>query len=238
MNLIDIHSHILPEIDDGAQDANEAIELLQAMKSQGITDVIATPHFIASEHNLEEYLSDVAEAKKLLEASKKDLDLPNVYLGSEVYYFAGIGKSKAISLLCLNNTKYLLLELATTDINKYVLEDIANLRNNLDIIPIIAHIERYSKEKGFRKLLKLIDSGVCLAQLNASSLFLPVFKKAAYKLIKKGYISFIATDTHSIKYRPPMLTHALAAIETNLGKSYKVHLLQNLEAFQKEITSV
>lgn len=237
MNLIDIHSHILPEIDDGAENVLESIELLQAMKSQGITDVIATPHFIAREHNLEVYLSDVANAHKLLESAKEGLDLPNVYFGSEVYYFAGIGKSRAISLLCLNNTKFLLLELATTDIDKYVLEDITNLRNNLEIIPIIAHIERYSKEKGFKKLLKLIDSGVCLAQLNAGSLFLPAFKKVSYKLIKKGYISFIATDTHSLKYRPPMFSQAISAIETNLGKNYKVRLLQNLEAFQKEITA-
>ena len=236
MNLIDIHSHILPEIDDGAESLEEALELLNAMKSQGITDVMATPHFIAREHNLEEYLSAVNEAHERLIEATKNSDLPNIYLGSEVYYFPGIGKSKAISLLCLNKTKYLLLELASSDIDKYVLEDITNIRNNLDLIPIIAHIERYSKEKGFRKLLKLIDNGVCLAQLNAGALFLPSLKKAAYKLIKKGYISFIATDTHSVKYRPPMLSRALSAIETNLGKNYKVRLLQNLEAFQKEIT--
>ncbi len=236
MSLIDIHSHILPAIDDGAESLEESIELLKAMKEQGITDVIATPHFIASEHNLEEFLTSVSKAHEELTAATQNLELPNIYVGSEVYYFVGIGKSKAITHLCLNKKKFLLLELASCKINKYVIEDIINLRSNLDIIPIIAHIERYTKEKGFRKLLKLVDNGVCYAQLNASSLFLPMFRKAAYKLIKKGYISFIATDTHSVKHRPPMFSRALSAIETNLGKSYKVHLLQNLEAFQKEIT--
>lgn len=237
MNLIDIHSHILPEIDDGAENMTESIEILQSMKAQGITDVIATPHFIASEHNLEEYLSAVEEAYKQLKTSSEDLDLPKVYLGSEVYYFRGIGKSKAISLLCLNKSKYLLLELASCDIDKYVLEDITNLRSNLEIVPIIAHIERYANEKGFKKLLKLIEHGVCFAQLNASSLFLPAFKKSAYKLLKKGYISFIATDTHSMKFRPPMMTKALSAIEANFGKSYTTRLLQNSDDFQKEITA-
>ena len=177
----------------------------------------------------------VKEASEELEYAKQNLDLPNVYLGSEVYYFAGIGRSKAISNLCLNKTKYLLLELPTCTIDKYILEDIKRIRTELGLIPIIAHIERYAKERGFKHVLSLIDGGVCLAQLNATSLFLPPYKKICYKLIKKGYISFIATDTHSIKHRPPLLDSAFEAIETTLGKSYTTLLLENLDYFQKEI---
>lgn len=237
MNLIDIHSHILPAVDDGAKNTEESIELLKILKSQGVNHVVATPHFIPSEHNLEAYLSAVYEAKKELTAATQNLALPNIYIGSEVYYFAGIGKSASISQLTLNNSNFLLLELAMTRIDGDVLDDIINLYEILDLMPIIAHIERYSDQKGFKKLLKLVEDGVCLAQLNASSLFSPRLKRVSYKLIKKGYISFIATDTHSVRHRPPMLSRALSAIEENLGKSYSDKLIENLESLQKDITS-
>lgn len=237
MNIIDIHSHILPHIDDGAQSIEESIELLKMMKAQGITDVIATPHFIASEHNLEEFLYSVDLSFKKLLAATHGLDLPRIYLGSEVYYFSNIGKSQSIEILGLNKQRFLLLELNYTDIGPSVIKNITRIRTDLELIPIIAHIERYSKFKGFKKLLKLVEDGVCLAQLNASSLFLPSIRKAALKLIKKNYITFIATDTHSVKSRPPMLNEALALIEDTLGKSYSDKLLQNLDAFQRKITS-
>ena len=127
MSLIDIHSHILPRIDDGAKDTQEATELLKLMREQGITSVIATPHFIASEHNLQDFISDITRAKEKLDAVVKEQGLPSVYLGSEVYYFSGIGSSKAISHLCLNNSKYLLLELPFCDIGKHILDDIITL---------------------------------------------------------------------------------------------------------------
>lgn len=237
MNLIDIHSHILPEIDDGAKNKQEAIELLKIMKAQGITDVVATPHFIASEHNLQEFISSITEAKQELDTAIKELDLPNIYLGSEVYYFPGIGNSKAISYLCLNNTKYLLLELPFCNIDEYILDDIINLHSKFNIIPIIAHIERYHKLKGFKKLLNLVEDGVCVAQLNAASLLLPALKRASYKLIKKGYISFIATDTHSLDRRPPRLLEALEDIKEKLGKGYSDKMIENLSALQKEIVT-
>lgn len=236
LNLIDIHSHILPEIDDGAKNSEEAIKLLKLMKEQGITDVVATPHFIASEQNLQEFLSSVNDAKNELDSATKGLQLPNIYFGSEVYYFSGIGNSNAIKHVCLNKSKYLLLELPFCDIDKYVLDDIIKLRTKLDIIPIIAHIERYHKLKGYRKLLKLVQENTCIAQLNAASVLLPSLKRRSYKLIKKGYISIIATDTHSLDRRPPRLLEALEDIKLRLGKSYSDRLIENLSAFQKEIT--
>lgn len=235
MSLIDIHSHILPRIDDGAKDTQEATELLKLMREQGITSVIATPHFIASEHNLQDFISDITRAKEKLDAVVKEQGLPSVYIGSEVYYFSGIGSSKAISHLCLNNSKYLLLELPFCDIGKHILDDIIKIQTNLGVMPIIAHIERYHRFKGFKNLLKLVEDGTCIAQLNATSLFLPKTKRAAYKLIKKGYISFIATDTHSLDRRPPRLYAALKEIETKLGKEYSDRLIENLSEFQKEI---
>ena len=66
MRLMDIHSHILPGVDDGAKDVETAVRLLEMIKEQGITDVIATPHFDASVDNMEEHLQRVEDAKQEL----------------------------------------------------------------------------------------------------------------------------------------------------------------------------
>ena len=88
---MDIHSHILPSVDDGASNIEESVELLNMMKSQGITDVIATPHFDASVNNIDDFKVAVSSSLLALNEEIKDMNLPNVYLGSEVYYFRGIG---------------------------------------------------------------------------------------------------------------------------------------------------
>lgn len=225
--FLDIHSHILPGADDGARDIDESLELLKIMKSQGITDVVATPHFYASYDNLEDHLEKINSAYLNLVSAADGLNLPNIYLGNEVFYFSGIGKSSDIKVLCIENSPILLLELPVCEISESILEDINELSISLGIVPIIAHIERYSHNRGFKKLLKMIENGVAFAQLNVSSVLHSDFKKTAAKLIKGGYISFIATDTHSVDIRPPMLADALNEISSKFGKDCKKLYTEN-----------
>ena len=111
MKIFDIHSHILPGVDDGPTEIETSLQLLSSMKEQGITDVIATPHFFATHENLEEYISKVNSAYTLLKEESKHKDLPNIYLCSEVFYFSGMGKINSVKSLSLCNSKYILLEL-------------------------------------------------------------------------------------------------------------------------------
>ena len=106
MRYIDIHSHILHGVDDGSKSLDMSLEILGMMASQGITDVIATPHFDARYENFEEYMFTVTAALKELQAAVVGKDLPNIHLGSEVYYFRGIGRSNGIKNLALANSKY------------------------------------------------------------------------------------------------------------------------------------
>jgi len=161
--------------------------------------------------------------------------LPNIYLGSEVYYFKGIGKSNGIRNLTLADSKYLLLELSGADIDDTVIKEIQGIYDNVGLIPILAHVERYATVKGFKKLLKLFDSGLAMAQINAPSVFGQPFKRAALKLIKKGYASFIATDAHSTDRRPPMLSQALDTVEEQFGTHQKSVFLKNSEKLLDEI---
>lgn len=238
MTFLDIHSHILPGIDDGAKDIETAIALLEMLKSQGVTDVIATPHFYPKEDSADEYISAVQNAYNNLKQELVGKDLPKVYLGCELRYFYGIGKSDSIKQFAIKNTDYLLLELPYgTPITDTVLQDIINISERQGLMPILAHIERYSKEKGYKKLLKLISDGYALAHINAGGVVSKEKAKCCEKLIKGGYVSYLASDTHSLHNRPPKFDEAFKTLTERLGKStvnrfiYKSNqLLEEIEA--------
>jgi len=235
MKLIDIHSHILPCVDDGSKSIEMSIEMLRRCKEQGITDVVATPHFDAQYDNMEIHNEKVNSAYSQLCEAIESEDLPRVHIGAEVYYFSGIGKSYGAKKLALAGSRYILLELPHINFDNTLIKDIENISDIVGLTPIIAHIERYTSQRGFKKLLGLIESGIVLAQINASSLFMPSFRRIALKLIKKGYISFIATDTHSLDNRPPMMEEALNEIEKQLGSHQKRVFLKNSDKLYRDI---
>ena len=116
-------------MDDGAKDINEALQLLEMMKEDGITDVIATPHFYADSDNLDEFKTRIEEAYKALSSAAQGKDLPCVYLGCEVLYFRYLGTSEAVTDFCLNGSHYLLLELTDDCITDSLFEDLISLKN-------------------------------------------------------------------------------------------------------------
>ena len=205
------------------------------MKAQGITDVIATPHFDANSDNLDDYLIKIRDAKKLLEAACEGLDLPSFYLGSEVYYFQGIGKSAGIRALSLCGSAYLLLELPIHTIDEKIINDILDLSDTLGIIPIIAHVERLYGERGFKKLCSLFANGSAYAQVNAASVLKGSYRKITRKLIKSGLITFIATDAHSPDGRPPVMDQAMKQITTDFGIQRKTMFIANSDRLYREI---
>ncbi len=220
MTFLDIHAHILPATDDGAKDMDTAIALLEMLKAQGVTDVIATPHFYPDTDNSEEFAELVQNAYSELKSAVRHNDLPRIFLGCELRYFNGIGKSHSIKQFVIHGTNYLLLELPYgAPITKTVLQDIINISEIQGIKPILAHIERYYRVSGFKKLLKLIDGGYALAHINAGGVVSKEEAKICEKLIKGGYVSYLASDTHSPKHRPPQIKQALEKISERLGRS-------------------
>lgn len=205
------------------------------MQNQGITDVIATPHFYADSDELEDYRKRVTEAYTTLGELIKNTALPRIYLGSEVLYYRYIGKSDSVYNFCLNGSNYLLLELSDNSIGGELFEDISDLRGNLGIVPIIAHLERYYKFPNYKNLLKYIAENGILAQVNASSLFVPGYSKIAEKLIKNQLVSFIGTDAHSHNQRPPMMKQALKLISEKIGSEYASGFIRNSQTLLEQI---
>lgn len=209
--MLDIHSHILPNVDDGAEDLEESIEMAKIYLDNGIDKVIATPHYIEGykSSSKDQNLKVLEELKEALYHKGLDLD---VYLGNEVYITMDM-----ISLLekgiisTLNHSRYVLIELSMFDMPLYVNNLIYELLLK-DYIPIIAHPERNAKIIEDPNLLYGFIMKGALAQLNLPSLegeYGERIKTTGEILLKNNMIHFVGTDTHSKNNRSPKVKNSL-----------------------------
>lgn len=195
----DIHSHILYGIDDGSRDLEESVELLKQMEEQGVTDIILTPHYIENTT----YTYSFLEKQKRLKELKHYTNI-RLYIGNEVYLSENIVQLlKEGKISTLNQSRYLLVELPMN--NKLVnLEHILYELIRCNIIPIIAHPERYSYvQENIQYLDELKEMGI-LFQGNYESLFGKYGKnaeKTLIKLLKNDYITFLGSDIHRVGYQ-------------------------------------
>lgn len=201
--MIDIHSHILPNIDDGSTSMQESLEIIKKAKNAGVDEIILTPHFIlGSKYNIERKEKEKIFKSLQEEVKKESIDV-NLYLGNEVFY-----EENMFSLLkegrihTLNNSRYLLFEIPRHNMVRGLDDAIFNLKVK-NIIPILAHPERYTAyQKNPEKLLKLKEMEV-LFQCNVGSFFGRYGKEAkklAKLLAKHHMIDFLASDVHHDKH--------------------------------------
>lgn len=231
----DIHSHILPNVDDGAKSEKESLQILQSMAKQGITSVVVTPHFYSL--NCYEPKVHKENLKKVFEGllNKAKNIVPNIILGHEVHYFKGISSCEEIKELTMGESSYILIELPMCNFKDDVADEIMALALDFGLKPIIAHVERYAFAEGFRSILKLVESGLAIAHVNCDSIVDRRTRKNALNLIKYGFASFITTDAHSIKKRPPLMDKALKIIENKLGAEVREKLRLNANNLFKNI---
>lgn len=211
--LADIHTHILPAIDDGAKSVDESLKLLLAEQRQGVTDVVFTPHFNLSDQTVDEFLKVRNTSFNILREKIKETGACTdikLYLGAEVRYDPNLIYTD-IYKLCIGNTSYLLLELSGS--YPFNFEQTLHWMLSQGVSPILAHIERYEYLTSNLKLLdQLVSQGVIL-QCNAASLFSKHYSGTVKKLVKKGYVQLLASDAHNLKVRPPMLEQALKKLK-------------------------
>lgn len=198
--IIDIHSHILHGVDDGAESFEESVRLLSMLKNQGVDCVIATPHFTELDTNIEKYKSKVySRFNRLMESD----NIPELFLGYEFKYFRGMSNSGLPEQFCLGKSNYILLELPYEDISIKTLEEVERLRYDNNLLPILAHIDRYVPFKNYNELIALLKREDIFCQINANAVYCEKHKKNAINLMKSGIINFVGSDTHSIDKRPP-----------------------------------
>ncbi len=215
--MIDIHTHILPEMDDGAKNKDEALALIALLKKQGINKVVLTPHYYSHLESLSEFLRRRNTSFQLIADSDMEL-----ILGSETYLSEPLLSLDSIEDLCIGNSLYLLLELPYTGKwSSRVFKQIDYLIAKYNICPIIAHVERYETIRGNKETIfqKLVDLG-CMLQFNVDSVVNKKSRAETLKLMKEGWVDFIGSDCHNINSRVPQFDIFNEIVEKKLGASY------------------
>lgn len=216
--MIDWHTHILPQMDDGSHSVEETISMMTAQASQGIKTVIATPHFYANDETLESFL---ARRQKSFDKLKSELpdNLPDVKLGAEVRYYHGISRMADLKALRIEGSKLLLLEMPFNTWTEYMIRELIELSGKSDIQIVLAHIERYLSLQEPGVWARLYESGI-LMQVNARYFTSIMSKHKAMSLLREGGIHFIGSDCHNMTSRPPQIGKAFEVIQKKLGNSY------------------
>lgn len=227
--MIDLHCHILPEIDDGAKNIDDSFALLRGEKAQGVNSIMFTPHFNAERGNLDKFLEKRNRSLKMLTEPDEFKEIGiTAKVGAEVYFSVSLANGE-LDALCFAGTNYILIELPVEIKPGGLMYTLDNVINR-GYTPIIAHVERYAYiSKDPILLYDLILKG-CLAHVNASAVLSRGKMSAiALKYIRWGIVQFVCSDCHSMKHRPPNLREAFSKIEKNLGRRYAAQLINNSE---------
>ena len=216
--IIDFHSHILPEIDDGSGNLEESLELLRLSASQGIRQIVATPHFYPRYDSPEKFLRRRAEAEKILRQAAAELGLPDVIVGAEVYYFSGISDSELVNALTIGGKRCILIEMPPAPWKESHYRELEGIYAKHCIIPIIAHVDRYIRPLRTHGIPKRLEKLPVLVQANADFFIQKSTRSMALRMLKKDQIHLLGSDCHNLRSRRPNLQEAMEIINGKLGQ--------------------
>ena len=221
--MIDLHNHLLPGIDDGAKKVEETLEFLRIARRDGVRVVVATPHMKPGvyDNHRETILQRVALVR---EAARGD-EAEGVTLlpGAEVYYTADLAaRARAGELLTVGDRgRHLLLELPYQQVPMHVDDSIFQLRL-LGITPLMAHPERVAYYlDDIERVAASVRLGA-LTQVTACSLtgkFGDKARQFALAMLERNLIHVLATDSHDVRYRPPILSEAVRTAAAIVGEA-------------------
>ena len=213
--MIDIHSHIIPNIDDGSKDIDMTLEMLTLASKSGTKKIIATPHYFKG-YWTPHYKDIIGKIKELNELVKKHNINIEVYPAQEIYFYDNMAEEFIEGKIgTINGSKYMLIEFPMDSFDNNIFEVLYELQIR-GIVPIIAHPERYRTFiKHPNEINKFIEEGY-LFQLNGSSvtgIFGKDVKKTAEIFLANGIYSFIGSDAHTTGKRNTYLNDALEVID-------------------------
>lgn len=201
--IIDVHTHILPGVDDGAVNGEVSLEMLRLEKQADVEKLYLTPHFYPRHQEFEEFLDNRATAWETLRALTAGMDVPEMRLGAEVHYSPDILEMD-LRQMTLGDSDFLLLEMPHQLYPAYGEQVVSKLLEQ-GITPILAHVERFPyfrKDPGLLK--RLIDLGA-LGQVSADALDLKMDKGFARACLSCGLAQLVGSDAHNTDSRPPCM---------------------------------
>jgi protein-tyrosine phosphatase len=189
--MIDFHSHVLPAIDDGSQSVEESMEMLRALKRQGVDTVVATSHFYATHRSPQSYVQHRDAAFEELKQVLTD-DCPRIILGAEVLYFPGISHMDELGSLCIEGTDLLLLEMPFNRWSEGLLDSVEAISDDEDFRIVLAHVDRYDR-KAVEQLFRLNH---VKGQVNADNLKRRFGMRYLREWAREGLIVAVGSDIH------------------------------------------
>jgi protein-tyrosine phosphatase len=228
--VIDLHTHLLPGVDDGAGTLAEAVAMARLAAADGVTTIVATPH-----RNPWSYRADRADAERRLEEVRRACQCEGIavrlLLGGESYIAPDLPEQLETGLaLTINGSRYLLIEWPLAEYPPYSDQVIFELQVR-GIIPVVAHAERYRfVQRDPQGLARQVERGV-LAQVTASSLlgeFGPRVRRASEDLLTRGLAHLIASDSHGPERRAPVLSRARARAAELVGEGRARALVEDV----------
>ena len=220
--MIDLHNHVVPNLDDGPKSLDVSLSMLKSAKDQGITDIVNTVHYqtprldgIIVEYNyVKEKISNLQD-----EMVKNNIPI-RLHIGAEVFYFPNLFDLKDNPLLTFQNGKYMLIEFPYDQVPNGCQNTFFKLKL-AGVTPIIAHPERTKPiQKDLSIVRNFIRSG-CIIQVNAGSLngtLGDAPKFAAMEIIKQGCCHIIGSDAHDNKHRNFLLKNGLDIARGIIGE--------------------
>ena len=228
---IDLHSHILPQLDDGSDSVEMSLAMLYQMAEQGVDVVCATSHYYAKHSSIPAFCERRAEAMERLSAVLTE-DLPRVLPAAEVAYFPHM-EEQDLTPLCIQGTRTLMLEMPFADWTGLQLETVEALVLDCRYDVVLVHPERFCFSKSNRhKLEKLAELPIGL-QVNAGSLLRWGTRRLALDLLQMAQYPLLGSDCHNLTSRPPNLKEGRKVVMQKLGEAF----LKKIDRYGEWITT-
>lgn len=225
--FVDIHSHVLPGIDDGAQDIEISTKMLQIASDNGIQHIVLTPHYKPMHHNADKKELLMLTDKLREKVEEEGLEI-KFYNGNELYYHSeALAELENDKVFSMADSSYILVEFGPMDELDYIRNGLYQLLSS-GYRPIVAHVERYRKLLSNQEAVGDIIEMGCYIQVNAGS----IMGEAGYqaksftrRLLKSRLVHFVATDAHNFDNRGPFLKDCAKYISRKHGNDYMQSLL-------------
>ncbi len=220
MDVLDIHTHILPGVDDGPSTDKEALSMLKKARTQEITEVIATPHYSGKFPNdcperIREMCREIQE-----KAQRAGIHI-RIWPGQEIFYGEGTAeKLERGELLTLADSRYVLVEFHPEAPYSLIFRALRELMT-AGYYPVLAHVERYRSLRKENRIDEITGQGAYL-QMNFRSVGGSWYNERTRwcrKTLREGKIHFLGTDMHNMTERSPETREALRWMERHLDRT-------------------
>lgn len=219
--MIDLHTHILPAVDDGSHSVSESLAMAEMALDNGTNGIAATSHGNIGELTVEKYREAFFKLRERLVQEHLPLQL---YTGMEILMDHEVpDKLDAGKLLTLNDTKYILIEFHF-DEELWMVKDYLQMLEETEYIPVIAHAERYEfVQRHPEEVYNWVRSGIVI-QANKGS-FLGAFgrkaRETALSLLSHNLIQVVASDAHGVEHRTTQMRNAARFLNDTVSPKYR-----------------